>query len=90
MVGLSAMTYGQVAAILVEMFPAKIRYTSMSIPYHIGAGYFGGFLPYISQYIVAQTGNAYSGLWYTVGVTALAFVVAFFWLPETSGLDELD
>ncbi len=90
MVGLSAMTYGQVAAILVEMFPAKIRYTSMSIPYHIGAGYFGGFLPYISQYIVAQTGNAYSGLWYTVGVTALAFVVALFWLPETSGMDELD
>jgi MFS family permease len=90
MVGLSAMTYGQVAAILVEMFPAKIRYTSMSIPYHIGAGYFGGFLPYISQYIVAQTGNAYSGLWYTVGVTALAFVVALFWLPETSGMDELE
>jgi nitrate/nitrite transporter NarK len=90
MVGLSAMTYGQVAAILVEMFPAKIRYTSMSIPYHIGAGYFGGFLPYISQYIVAQTGNAYSGLWYTVGVTALAFIVALIWLPETSGMDELD
>jgi MFS family permease len=90
MVGLSAMTYGQVAAILVEMFPAKIRYTSMSIPYHIGAGYFGGFLPYISQYIVAQTGNAYSGLWYTIGVTALAFVVALFWLPETSGMDELE
>ena len=90
MVGLSAMTYGQVAAILVEMFPAKIRYTSMSIPYHIGAGYFGGFLPYISQYIVAQTGNAYSGLWYTVGVTAMAFVVALIWLPETSGKEELD
>ena len=89
MVGLSAMTYGQVAAILVEMFPAKIRYTSMSIPYHIGAGYFGGFLPYISQYIVAQTGNAYSGLWYTVGVTAMAFIVALIWLPETSGKEEL-
>ena len=90
MVGLSAMTYGQVAAILVEMFPAKIRYTSMSIPYHIGAGYFGGFLPYISQYIVAETGNAYSGLWYTVGVTAMAFVVALIWLPETSGKEDLD
>jgi MFS family permease len=90
MVGLSAMTYGQVAAILVEMFPAKIRYTSMSIPYHIGTGYFGGFLPYISQYIVAKTGNAYSGLWYTVGVTALAFVVALIWLPETSGKEDLD
>lgn len=90
MVGLSAMTYGQVAAILVEMFPAKIRYTSMSIPYHIGTGYFGGFLPYISQYIVAKTGNAYSGLWYTVGVTALAFIVALIWLPETSGKEDLD
>ncbi len=90
MVGLSAMTYGQVAAILVEMFPAKIRYTSMSIPYHIGAGYFGGFLPYISQYIVARTGDPYSGLWYTVGVVAMAFVVALIWLPETSGKESLD
>jgi MFS family permease len=90
MVGLSAMTYGQVAAILVEMFPAKIRYTSMSIPYHIGTGYFGGFLPYISQYIVAKTGNAYSGLWYTVAVTAVAFLVALIWLPETSGKEDLD
>ncbi len=87
MVGLSAMTYGQVAAILVEMFPAKIRYTSMSIPYHIGTGYFGGFLPYISQYIVAKTGNAYSGLWYTVAVTAMAFIVALIWLPENAGKD---
>jgi MFS family permease len=90
MVTLSGMTYGQVAAILVEMFPAKIRYTSMSIPYHIGAGYFGGFLPYISQYIVAQTGQPFSGLWYTVGVTAMAFVVALIWLPETSGKTKLD
>ena len=90
MVALSGMTYGHVAAILVEMFPAKIRYTSMSIPYHIGAGYFGGFLPYISQYIVAQTGQPFSGLWYTVGVTALAFVVALIWLPETSGKTKLD
>jgi MFS family permease len=90
MVALSGMTYGQVAAILVELFPAKIRYTSMSIPYHIGTGYFGGFLPYISQYIVAQTGQPFSGLWYTVGVTAMAFIVALIWLPETSGHSELD
>ncbi len=83
MVALSAMTYGQVAAILVELFPAKIRYTSMSVPYHIGTGYFGGFLPFISQYIVVSTGNAYSGLWYTVGVLAMAFVVSAIWLPET-------
>lgn len=87
MVALSGMTYGQVAAILVEMFPAKIRYTSMSIPYHIGSGYFGGFLPYISQYIVASTGQAFAGLWYTVGVTALAFVVSFFWLEENRDID---
>jgi len=89
MVALSGMTYGQVAAIMVELFPAKIRYTSMSIPYHIGTGYFGGFLPYISQYIVAQTGQPFSGLWYTVGVTAMAFIVALIWLPETSGATQL-
>ena len=84
MVGLSAMTYGQVAAILVEMFPARIRYTSMSIPYHIGSGYFGGFLPLISQYIVVRTGDAYTGLWYTVAVVVMAFIVSAIWLPETA------
>lgn len=89
MVGLSAMTYGQVAAIMVELFPAQIRYTSMSIPYHIGTGYFGGFLPYISQYVVARTGDAYSGLWYTVAVVAMAFIVSLIWLPETSGQDDI-
>jgi MFS family permease len=83
MVALSAMTYGQVAAILVELFPARVRYTSMSIPYHIGTGYFGGFLPFIQQYIVVRTGDAYSGLWYTVAVVAMAFVVTLFFLPET-------
>ncbi|QMW21507.1 MFS transporter [Sandaracinobacteroides saxicola] len=87
MVALSAMTYGQVAAIFVEMFPARIRYTSMSVPYHIGTGYFGGFLPFIQQLIVVQTGNAYSGLWYTVGVVAMAFVVTLIWLPETKDVD---
>jgi hypothetical protein len=89
MVALSAMTYGQVAAILVEMFPARIRYTSMSVPYHIGSGYFGGFLPLISQYIVVRTGDAYAGLWYTIAVVAMAFVVSAIWLPETAG-KELD
>ena len=83
MVALSAMTYGQVAAILVEMFPARIRYTSMSVPYHIGSGYFGGFLPLISQYIVVRTGDAYAGLWYTIAVVTMAFVVSAIWLPET-------
>ncbi len=87
LVALSAMTYGQVAAILVEMFPAKIRYTSMSIPYHIGTGYFGGFLPLISQYIVVKTGGAFNGLWYGVGVTAMAFVVSAIWLEENKDKD---
>ncbi len=62
---LSALTYGSVAALLTEMFPPRIRYSSMSIPYHIGAGYLGGFLPLIAGYIIARTGNAYAGLWYT-------------------------
>lgn len=81
----SGMTYGPVAALLVELFPARIRYTSLSIPYHIGTGYFGGFLPFISQYIVARTGNPFAGLWYTIGVVAMALVVTLIWLPETAG-----
>lgn len=84
---LSGMTYGPVAALLVEMFPARIRYTSMSIPYHIGTGYFGGFLPFISQYIVARSGDPFGGLWYTVGCVAMALVVSLIWLPETAGRD---
>ncbi len=77
---LSALTYGSVAALLAEMFPTKIRYSSMSIPYHIGAGYLGGFLPLIAGYIVATTGNAYAGLWYTWAVVAFGLVVAIFGL----------
>ena len=79
---LSALTYGSVAALLSEMFPARIRYSSMSIPYHIGAGYLGGFLPLIAGYIVAMTGNAYSGLWYTMAVVGFGLVVAWWGLPE--------
>ena len=77
---LSAMNYGPIAALLAEMFPPRIRYSSMSIPYHIGAGYFGGFLPFISGVIVAQTGNPYSGLWYTWIIVAIALVVAMWGL----------
>jgi hypothetical protein len=84
---LSGMTYGPVAALLAELFPARIRYSSMSIPYHIGTGYFGGFLPLISQYIVARTGNPFSGLWYTFAVVAMALIVTIFWVPETRGND---
>ncbi|HEU0099983.1 MAG TPA: MFS transporter, partial [Allosphingosinicella sp.] len=82
---LSGMTFGPVAALLVELFPARVRYTSVSLPYHIGTGYFGGFLPFISQYIVAKTGDPFAGLWYTIGVVAMALVVTLFWLPETAG-----
>jgi MFS family permease len=84
---LSGITYGPLAASLVEMFPARIRYTSLSIPYHIGSGYFGGFLPLISQYIVVSTGNAYAGLWYTMAVVAMAFIVCAIWLKETRDVD---
>jgi nitrate/nitrite transporter NarK len=86
---LSGMTFGPVAALLVEMFPARVRYTSVSVPYHIGTGYFGGFLPFISQYIVARTGDPFAGLWYTIAVVAMALVVTLIWLPETAG-KELD
>lgn len=82
---LSGATYGPVAALLSEMFPPKIRYSSMSIPYHIGTGYFGGFLPLVSQYIVARTGDPYSGLWYTFAVVLMALVVTAFGLKETRG-----
>lgn len=77
---LSALTYGGVAAQLTEMFPAKIRYSSMSIPYHIGAGYLGGFLPLIASYINARTGDPYSGLWYTWVIVALGLVIAIWGL----------
>jgi MFS family permease len=86
---LSGMTYGPVAALLVELFPARVRYTSMSVPYHIGTGYFGGFLPFISQLIVVKTGDPFAGLWYTIAVVAMALVVTLFGLPETAG-KELD
>lgn len=78
---LSALTYGSVAALLAEMFPARIRYSSMSIPYHIGAGYLGGFLPLISGYIVASTGDAYAGLWYCWVVMAFGLLVAWWGIP---------
>jgi MFS family permease len=78
---LSALTYGSVAALLSEMFPPRIRYSSMSIPYHIGAGYFGGFLPLIAAYIVALTGDIYSGLWYTWVFMLIATLVCWWGLP---------
>ena len=79
---LSGFTYGPVAALLAEMFPPHVRYSSLSIPYHIGTGYFGGFLPLIASFIIAKTGNAYAGLWYTWGVVLVAFLVSAFMLKN--------
>ena len=87
---LSALTYGSVAALLTEMFPPQIRYSSMSIPYHIGAGYLGGFLPLIAGYIVATSGNAYAGLWYTWAVVAFGLIVAWWGLPDGPPKDFAD
>lgn len=82
---LSGATYGPVAALLSEYFPARIRYSSLSIPYHVGTGYFGGFLPLISQYIVARTGDPYAGLWYMLVIVAIALTTCLVALPETRG-----
>ena len=84
LMALSGLTYGGVAALLAEMFPPRIRYSSLSIPYHVGTGYFGGFLPLISAAVVARTKNPYAGLWYTEGVVAMALVVAWWGLEEPS------
>ncbi|MGD9967909.1 MAG: MFS transporter [Hyphomonadaceae bacterium] len=81
------MVYGPIAAMLVELFPTRIRYTSMSLPYHIGNGWFGGFLPTTAFAIVAATGNIYSGLWYPIVVAAVTLVVGLLFLPETRKRD---
>jgi MFS family permease len=81
------MVYGPIAALLVELFPTRIRYSGLSLPYHIGNGWFGGFLPATVFAIVAATGNIYSGLWYPIGVAALSFVVGIIFLPETKDRD---
>ena len=77
------MVYGPIAAYLVEAFPAKIRYTSFSLPYHIGNGVFGGLVPLIGLSVCAATGNIYSGLWYPMAVAAMTFVVGSILLKET-------
>jgi hypothetical protein len=81
------MVYGPIAAMLVEMFPTRIRYTSMSLPYHIGNGWFGGFLPPIAFAIVAKTGNIYSGLWYPVIIAVLTLVIGSLFVKETKNVD---
>jgi MFS family permease len=82
---LGVMTYGPIAAWLVELFPPRIRYTSMSLPYHLGNGWFGGFLPSIAFAMIAYTGNIYSGLWYPLVVCLMTTVVGTFFLHETNG-----
>ena len=77
------MVYGPIAAFLVEAFPAKIRYTSLSLPYHIGNGWFGGFTPLIATAVVAKTGHIYAGLWYPIGVALLTFVIGSLFLRES-------
>jgi nitrate/nitrite transporter NarK len=77
--------YGPIAASLVELFPTRVRYTAMSLPYHVGTGWVGGFVPFTAFAIVTATGDIYSGLWYPFAFTALSVVVCFFLLPETKG-----
>jgi MFS family permease len=79
------MVYGPIAAWLVELFPSRIRYTSMSLPYHIGNGWFGGFLPTVSFALVALTGDIYYGLWYPIAIAMMTFVIGGLFLRETKG-----
>lgn len=84
-IAVQTMSYGPLAATLVELFPARIRYTSMSLPYHIGNGWFGGFLPTTAFAIVAASGDAYAGLWYPVIIAGATFIVGMLFMPETKG-----
>ena len=84
---LVTMVYGPIAAMLVEMFPTRIRYTSMSLPYHIGNGWFGGLLPTMAFAIVAQTGNMYNGLWYPIIIAGATFVIGMLFVKETKDVD---
>ncbi len=81
------MTYGPIAAALVELFPTRIRYTAMSMPYHIGSGWFGGLLPATAFAMVAATGDIYFGLWYPALVALMTFVVGTIFIPETKDVD---
>ena len=84
---LVTMVYGPIAAMLVELFPTRIRYTSMSLPYHIGNGWFGGLLPTTAFAIVAQTGNMYNGLWYPIIIASMTFIVGTLFVKETKDVD---
>ena len=79
------MVYGPMAAFLVELFPTRIRYTSMSLPYHVGNGWFGGLLPLVATAVAAGTGQIYYGLLYPIAIAALTFIVGLFYLPDRYG-----
>jgi MFS family permease len=81
------MVYGPIAAYLVELFPTRIRYTSMSLPYHVGNGVFGGLVPFIATYVVAVTGNIYAGLAYPIGVALLTFIIGTLYIKDTRGIN---
>ena len=81
------MVYGPIAAMLVELFPTRIRYTGMSVPYHVGNGWFGGFLPPTAFAIVAASGNIFSGLWYPIIIALATFVIGLLFMPETKNRD---
>ena len=81
------MVYAPIAAMLVELFPTRIRYTSMSLPYHVGNGWFGGLLPTISFAMVAQNGNMFHGLWYLVVIAAATLAIGLVFVPETRQVD---
>ena len=81
------MVYGPIAAYLVELFPTRIRYSSMSLPYHIGNGWFGGFLPFLAAALVVLTGNIYYGLWYPIAIAAMSGIVGLIGLRETKDVD---
>src|SRR5213075_2786260 len=80
------MVYGPIAAYLVELFPTQIRYTSMSLPYHIGNGWFGGMLPLLATAMVAASGDIYYGLWYPIVVSVMTLIVGAIFLHETKGV----
>ena len=83
----SAMTYGPIAAALVELFPTRIRYTAMSMPYHIGSGWIGGLLPASAFAMVAATGDIYFGLWYPAMAALMTFIIGIIYVPETKSVD---
>jgi hypothetical protein len=81
------LVYAPIAAWLVELFPSRIRYSGMSLPYHIGNGWFGGFLPATVFAIAAWTGDIYAGLWYPIAIATMSLIIGFLFLPETKDID---